>query len=152
MVLEWWMCPTIRGSWSRWTDDMSRKGDFLEKALGCWRRIAFDLRIHSCYWCEPWGFLSTVKKWFPPPLGMQPESSGFQRQRLLFLGIVGKTWHPSRKPFSELLMSEWWLGLYPGLCPWLLTASHHGLSMAKTLLQTLIARHPPRTYYLSLGV
>lgn len=92
------------------------------------------------------------EKMIPPPLGMQPESSGFQRQRLLFLGIVGKTWHPSRRPFSELLMSKWWLGLYPGLCPWLLTASHHGLSMAKTLLQTLIARHPPRTYYLSLGV
>lgn len=35
MVPERWMCHTVRGSWSLWTDDMSRERDFLEKALGC---------------------------------------------------------------------------------------------------------------------
>lgn len=63
MVLERWMRPTTRGSWSLWTDDMSRERDFLEKTLGCWLRIAFDLRIDSPYWFEPRWFLPAVKKW-----------------------------------------------------------------------------------------
>lgn len=57
--------------------------------------------------------------------------------------------------FSELLMSECRLGLYPGVCVSLTThgwASHHRLSMAKTLLQKLVARHPPWSHYLSLRV
>lgn len=152
MVLEWWMCPTMRGSWSLWTDDMSRKRVVLEKVLGCWRRIAFDLRIDAPYWCEPWGFLSTVKKWIFPPLGCNQNHQDFKGKDSYSWESVGKTWHLSRRPFSELLMSEQRLGLYPGVCPWLLTASHHRLSMAKTWRQKLIGRHPPRSHYLSLGV
>lgn len=122
MVLEWWMCPSTRGSWSLWTDDMSRERGFLEKALGCWRRKAFDLRIDSPYWCEPWEFLPTVKKkWF---------FSSWDATRIIRISkaktpILGKTWHLSKRPFSELLMSEWRLSLYPGVWPSLLTASHH---------------------------
>lgn len=33
MVLEWWTCPTMRGSWSLWTEDVWRERDFL--GMGC---------------------------------------------------------------------------------------------------------------------
>lgn len=108
-------------------------------------------RCSLLVWTSRISFHSEKNEFFFP-LGCNQNHQDFKGKDSYSWESVGKTWHPSRRPFTELLMSEWRLGLYPGRCPWLLTASHHRLSMAKTLLQKLIAGHSPWSHYLSLGV